>query len=113
MKAIPDPIAELTAAIALGQQLASQARTDLESVAPVLIAALRHNSGQSAKLTRILWSLWNDEHQVNLCDALAGLDAHLAQAAVAMISARAHLGGHADDLLGRIIDQSGRQPPTA
>jgi hypothetical protein len=107
-----DPVAELTAAIALGRKLADQARTDLTAAMPVLIDAIRHGSGQSAKIERILWSLWNDDHQVHLCDALAGLDAKLAQAVVAMIAARAHLVGDADALLRKIIAESGSQPPT-
>lgn len=107
-----NPIAELTAAITLGRQLATQARADLEAATPVIIDALRHNSGQSAKLEKILWSVWNDDHQVNLCSELSGLDSKLAQAAVAMIAARAHLGGNADNMLRMIIDQSGTRPLT-
>lgn len=110
---IIDPIAELTAAITLGRRLAAQARSDLEAAKPVLVEALRHHSGQSAKLARILWSIWSDTHTVNLCDALAGLDAKLAQAAIVMVAARAHLGGDADGLLRQIIEQSGSQPPAA
>ncbi len=106
-----DPIAELTAAIRLGRQLAAQARADLTAATPTLIDAIRHQSGQSTKLESILWSLWNDEHPVSLCDTLAGLDPNLAQAAVAMIAARAHCGGDADDMLRTIIDATGSQPP--
>jgi hypothetical protein len=107
-----DSIRELTAAIALGRQLATTARADLTAATPVLIDALRNKSGQSRKIEKILWSLWNDEHPISLCDNLAGLDTKLAQAVIGMISARAHLGGDADDLLRQIIDQSGSQPPT-
>lgn len=107
----PDPIAELTAAITLGRKLSAQARAELEAATPLLIEAIRHGSGQSEKLERILWSCWNDDHQVNLCDALAGLDSKLAQAAVAMIGARAYLAGDADNILRQIIDQSGSKPP--
>ena len=107
-----DPVAELAAAIRLGRKLATQARADLTAAAPVIIDALRHQSGQSAKLARILWSLWSDTHTINLCSELAGLDARLAQAAVAMIAARAYMAGDADDLLRTIITQSGSQPPT-
>ena len=107
-----DPVAELTASIKLGRQLATTARAELEAATPALIAAIRHGSGQSAKLERILWSLWDDDHPVNLCDTLSGLDSKLAQAAVAMIAARAFMAGDADELLRRIIDESGTQPPT-
>ena len=107
-----DPVAELAASIKLGRQLAATAHAELEAATPILIDAIRHGSGQSAKLERILWSCWNDDHAVNLCDALAGLDAKLAAAVVSMISARAHCGGDADDLLRKIIAESGTQPPT-
>lgn len=108
-----DPIAELTAAIALGRQLASQARADLEAAVPILVAALCHHSGQSRKIENLLWSVWTDGHQVNLSDTLAGLDARLARAIVAMIAARAHMAGDADDLIRQIIEGSGSEPPTA
>lgn len=101
-----DPIAELTAAVNLGRKLSAQARADLESAIPLLIQAIRHHSGQSRKIENLLWSCWNDSHQVNLCDALAGLDAKIAQAAIAMIAARAHLGGDADELLRQIIENT-------
>ncbi len=104
-----DLFAELAAAITAHRQLAGHARAGLEAATPDLIAAIRHGSGQSAKVEAILWSCWNGD----LCDALAGLDANLAKAVVAMISARAHLAGDADDLLRKIIQQSGSQPPTA
>lgn len=107
----PDPIAELTAAIALGKTLADQARADLTDAIPVLVDALRYQSGQSRKVEALLWSTWNDTHPVNVCDALSGLDSKLAQAAVAMVAARAHLGGNADELIRQIIDQSGIQHP--
>ncbi|TAE86033.1 MAG: hypothetical protein EAZ82_12280 [Verrucomicrobia bacterium] len=107
----PDPIRELTEAIKLGKTLADEARADLIAATPVLIAAIRHHSGQSAKVERVLWSCWNDDHQVNLCSELTGLDAKLARAVLAMISARTHCGGEADELLRQIISQSGSQPP--
>lgn len=106
-----DPVAELAAAISLGRQLATQARVDLEAAVPVLIDAIRHQSGQSTKIENLLWSCWSDTHPVNLCSELAGLDSKLAQAAVAMISGRAHMGGDADGLIRKIIDISGSQPP--
>ena len=49
-----NPIAELAAAIAAHRQLAAFARTDLEAATPALIAAIRHGSGQSAKVEAIL-----------------------------------------------------------
>ena len=107
----PDPIAELTAAVTLGKKLAASSRADLIAATPALIAAIRCGSGQSRKVEKILWSLWNDEHSVSLCDALVGLDAPLAAAVVTMIAARAHMAGDADDLLRRIIAESGSQAP--
>jgi hypothetical protein len=109
----PDPIADLTASIRLSRKLAEQSRTNLIDATPVLIDAIRHRSGQSRKVERILWSLWNDEHPVSLCDALSGLDTTLAAAVVHMIAARAYLGGDADDMLSKIISESGSKPPTS
>ena len=103
------PIAELAAAFAAHRQLAALARTDLEAATPTLVAAIRHGSGQSAKVEAILWSCWNGD----LCDALAGLDASLAKAVVAMVAARAHLAGDADELLKKIIRETGSQPPSS
>lgn len=51
-----DPVAELAAVIRLGRKLAETARADLEAAIPILVDALRHQSGQSAKVARILWS---------------------------------------------------------
>lgn len=107
-----DPIAELSATIARQRLLAADARAALTAATPSLVAAIRHQSGQSRKVEVLLWSLWNDEHPVSLGDALSGLDSELAVAVLAMIAARAHGGGEADDLLRSIIDQSGSQPPT-
>ena len=103
----PDPIAELNAVITLQRTLSVQASGDLKAAAPSLIRAIRHQSGQSAKLETILWSVWNGQ----LSDALAGLDTNLAVAAVVMIAARAFLAGDADCLLHQIIRESGTQPP--
>ena len=106
-----DPLAELVSAILLQRQLAANARADLESSIEVLVKAINCGSGQAAKIERLVWSIWNDEHPVSLCDCLCGLDATLGIAVLAMIAARIHLGGDADDLLRRIIDESGSQPP--
>ena len=37
-----------------------------------------------------------------MCDNLAGLDTNIAEAVLAIISARVHMGGDSDDLLRRI-----------
>lgn len=106
-----DPIAELTATIKRQREFAAQARADLIAATPALLAAIRHHSGQSLKIEKILWALWNNENPTSLCDALSGLDTDLAVAVLSMIAARAHGGGEADDIFRTIIDQSGSQPP--
>ncbi|MEO8614825.1 MAG: hypothetical protein ABI600_06775 [Luteolibacter sp.] len=109
----PNPLAALTAAIRLHKIFADKARAELIDATPILVAAIRHRSGQSRKIEIILWSCWNGENKVGLCDTLSGLDAPLAQALIAIIAARTFLGGDADDLLHRIIAESGSQPPTS
>ena len=106
-----DPLADLANTIRRQRELAAQAKADFEAAKPALVNAIRHHSGQSAKVEKVMWSLWNDEHPVSLCDTLAGLDPDIAVSVLAMIAARAHLGGKADELLRAIIDQSGSQPP--
>ena len=102
-----DHFAELAAAIKRQRALAALARADLESAITILTAAIGHQSGQSAKVESILWSVWNGE----LCDALAGLDSCLTESVIAVIAGRAYLSGDADELLRRIITDSGSQPP--
>ncbi|MEO5715804.1 MAG: hypothetical protein ABIT37_20160 [Luteolibacter sp.] len=103
----PDPLAELTASIHLQRDLANQARAAFEAAIPILVCAIRHHSGQSGKVERILWSAWNGE----LSEVLAGLDSQLAQAVIAMVAARAHLSGDADGMLHKIITETRSQPP--
>jgi len=110
---IPDfnPAIELTTAISRHRKLASQARAELDTATPLLTSAIRNRSGQSAKIEAILWSVWNDEHPISLCDALCGLDTNLGVAILAMIAARIFLAGDADDLLHQIIEKSNSHPP--
>ena len=56
--AVSDPLAELAASIHLHRDLASQAQAAFEAAIPVFIPAIRHQSGQSRKIERILWSVW-------------------------------------------------------
>ena len=122
---LDDPIPELSKAIRLHRQLATEARAEFQAALPVLAEILSHDSGLSAKvekLERILNSIWNAEHSKNpfpaaevaqsalavvtgqsakvatllqscwngeLCDNLAGLDAKVVQAVLAMITLRA------------------------
>ena len=58
-------------------------------------------SGQSAKVERILQSIWGGE----LCDTLSGLDPNVAQSVLAMITLRAQLGGDADALLRPLLNR--------
>lgn len=92
-------IAELTAASQKSRALATKAEADFEKSAPVLAAALAHNSGQSAKVAAVIRSIWGGE----LCHNLCGLDTAIAEALVQAIAARAHLQGDADDLLRPLI----------
>ena len=83
-----DPIAQISKAIRLHRQLADQAKADLKTALPVLTESLSRQSKQSARVAAVLQSCWNGE----LCDNLAGLDVKVAQAVIAILAARAHLG---------------------
>lgn len=103
-------------AVVLSQFFASQqkakARSDqackqLIEAMPILIGAMRIGSGQGERVTALVWSVWNGDHKVGLCDVLCGLDSDLAVAVVALIAARAHMAGNADDLIRKILTLSG------
>jgi len=89
------------------EEAASRAESDLRASSPVLVAALRGDTGQSEKVRRIIRSGWNGVHQIGLCDALCGLDHKIGMAVIALISARVSMGGNADDLIYRILLESG------
>ena len=96
-----NPIAEITKAVRLSRQLAVESKADLKAALPILADTLGHRSGESAKVAAILQSCWNGE----LCDNLASLDAKVANAIIAAISARAYLGGDADTLLRPLLNR--------
>ncbi len=101
-----DPaLAELAATLRLSQKLQSQARADFQEAAPILADALAHDSGQSRRVAAVINSLWNGD----LCEYLCGLDTEIAQALVAVIAARAHLQGDADQLLRPLIPSKGTE----
>lgn len=106
-------IEELHQQIQTSRRLAEESAANLEANIPLLVRAIATKSGQGRRMEGLLWSVWNDEHKVNLCDTLCGLDPDLAQAVIALVAARAHMAGDADGLIRRIIEQSGSQPPSS
>lgn len=106
-----DHITDLVATMRQSSEAAAQSRADLIASTPILVNAIRQCSSQGVKVERILWALWNDDNPVALADALSSLDHDVTVAVLAMISARAHLGGNVDELLKSIIEQSGSRPP--
>jgi hypothetical protein len=79
-------------------QFANQARAKLEAATPLLIHAIRCSEASPA-IEGILCSVWNGQ----LCNQLPSLDTNLAEAILAMIAARVHMGEEADVLLGKIL----------
>lgn len=94
-----DPIAEISKVIRSGKKLETLVRGDFQSALAVLKDVLSHQSGQSAKIERLVEGCRNGE----LCDCLACLVPKIAQASIAMIAARAHCGGDADPLLRPLL----------
>jgi hypothetical protein len=72
-----DPIAEISKVIRSRKKLETQVRGDFQSSLPVL-NVLSHQSGQSAKIERLVEGCRNGEH----CDCLACINHKIAQAAV-------------------------------
>lgn len=106
-----EALTALFAAVRRSRQLAGAAKANLEASIATLVRAVQTGSGQGRRIEELLWSCWNGQNKTGLCDSLTGLDSAIAEAAIAMLAARAHLGGDADYLLRQIIDQSGSQPP--
>lgn len=100
-------LAEFFAAQRAARARADQAREQLTAAVPVLVRAIRTGTGQSEKVAAIVWSVWNGDHKVGLCDVLSGLDTDISAAVIALIAARAHMSGNADDLIRRILTESG------
>lgn len=76
---------------------------------PILTDTLSHHwsTGQGTRVRHVLWSLYTSTHLINLCDACSGLDAQLAQALSAAISARLILGPVIEESLGEVLKKSG------
>lgn len=102
-----EAIAAFKEAMAQSATRRREVRERMSAAGPILIRALRTGTGQSEKVSSIIWSAWNGCNQVGLCDALCGLDTDIADAVVSLIAARAHLGGDADDLIRDILNESG------
>lgn len=103
-------LVELGATVRQHRALATQANASLKAATPTLVAAIRSGSGQGHSIEELLWSTWNGENKAGLCDCLTGLDPNIAVAALAMLTARTHMGGDADTALRHIIIESGSQP---
>ena len=91
--------------------LADAAGESLKANCSVLVTAIRSGGGQGRRVEELLWSAWNGDYKTGLCDSLTGLDSAIAEAVIAMLAARAHMGGDADNLLRQLIDASGSEPP--
>lgn len=102
---------EIHQSIRRARTLAAKAKNTFQSSHSVLIAAIRSGGGQGRRVEELLWSTWNGDYKTGLCDALTGLDPAIAEAVIAMLAARAHMGGDADDLLRKVIEDSGSIHP--
>jgi len=102
---------EALCSIRRSRTLADAAGESLKANCSVLVTAIRSGGGQGRRVEELLWSAWNGDYKTGLCDSLTGLDSDIAEAVIAMLGARAHMGGDADDLLRKIIENSGSQPP--
>jgi len=100
-------VAAITSAIHADRDRRKASKEGAEEHLPRLLAAMRMNSGQGVRITKIVWSLWNGSNQVGLCDVLCGLDGPLQDALLALIRIRMSLGGDADNVLRYLLTESG------
>lgn len=98
---------EFGAMIRRGRQAAKDAAEKLDAAAPVLLEALRHDTGQSAAVRQIIWSLYTGDHLVPLGYILSGLDLAIAEALSAAITARLMMGADVEPRLKVMLEQAG------
>lgn len=84
------------------------AMTELTDAMELLISACKHpDTGNGRRVRDLIWSLYGDAHQINLCDTLSYLDLRMGEAVLAAIRARFILGGDCEDILRSILLESG------
>lgn len=91
------------------QPLAADAAAELQHAVPLLTETLASHwsTGQGTRVRHVLWSLYTCSHLVNLGDACSGLDASLAEALGAAITARLLLGPEVETTLREVLRASG------
>jgi hypothetical protein len=104
-------VGELVAAVLDGQELAGrlgrEALAKFFETGPVLVEAMRHQSGQAEKVRQIVWSLYTGSHLVPLGHACSGLDTKVAEAVAAVIAARLLAGAEIEEKLGILMKAAG------
>ncbi len=90
-----------------GGRLGREALEKFFATGPVLLDAMRHQSGQAEKVRQIVWSLYTGSHLVSLGNVCAGLDTKVAEAVAALISARLLAGAEIEEKLGILMKAAG------
>lgn len=102
-----EAVQELLASVRSQEKAEASVSQELPAAINQLVKAIRNNSGTSPRIAAIIWSLWNGDHVVGLCDCLASLDAPNGSAILTIIKARLVLSGDADPAIRQILTESG------
>ena len=104
-------VRELVAAVLDVQEqagrLGREALAKFFETGPVLVEAMRHQSGQGEKVRQIVWSIYTGSHLVPLGHACAGLDTKVAEAVAAVITARLLVGAEIEEKLKILMTAAG------
>ncbi|MEO6476745.1 hypothetical protein [Luteolibacter sp.] len=88
-------------------RLGREAMAKFFATGPVLVDAMRHQSGQGEKVRQIIWSIYTGSHLVPLGHACAGLDTKVAEAVAAVITARLLAGAEIEEKLKILMTAAG------
>ena len=88
-------------------RLGREAMEKFFATGPVLVDAMRHQSGQAEKVRQIVWSIYTGSHLVPLGHACAGLDTKVAEAVAAVITARLLAGAEIEEKLKILMTAAG------
>lgn len=100
-------LAEFQSMMREGLNMEKKAYAALEAAIPEIVAVIQMRCGSSYRLARLVWSCWNGQNLVGLCNDLSGFDIKNQRNVLALLNARLVLGGNADKLIRAILEKSG------
>jgi hypothetical protein len=106
-KSTQEALQSIVQAVGEAGRLRRDALEKFSAAGPMLVDAMRHQSGQAEKVRQIVWSIYTGSHLVALGHVCAGLDAKVAEAVAAVITARLLVGADIEEPLKSLMIEAG------